>query len=444
MTRIRLRPWLEPAVGLVFLGAWVARILRWQANGQLVNVDAVRFGLVASVILLTLAIGFARVRPALALLLIGALLALQAAFWFVRDIDDGQLYLGVPIVVFFVAAHSRGATRRLAPIAVALISIGVAALLAIPVLSIDRVGWTSADYTMYVDLFRELPPNDWASPAAVTQTFFLVLALVAAAVAIAWFLGAGFRAWLLQRYGDAALVRTRKELRAAEVAVAVGRERDRISQDVHDIMAHSLSVILAQADGARYAGGARPEITTESLANISDTARASLTEVRRLIESLGPDPEPHIGPGLDDVEKLLERMRAAGLAVTFSTFGDALVTDDRVSRVIFRLLQESLTNALKHAGDAAQAQVAVAWHDAGLTLKVSSQGDGRRDSIHLHTGGAGRGILGMRERVHELGGWLAAESDDEDPRRFIVTAFIPAESTSVPWRTARQREDAMP
>ena len=113
------------------------------------------------------------------------------------------------------------------------------------------------------------------------------------------------------------------EVVAAELELAIAIERDRTAQDVHDIMAHSLSVIVAQADGALFLQDQRPEATAETLRTIAKSGRESLGELRVLLESLSTSPEGHSYPSLTNVDDLIDRMRKSGLNVTDVTFGDA-------------------------------------------------------------------------------------------------------------------------
>ncbi|WP_183086365.1 sensor histidine kinase [Mycetocola tolaasinivorans] len=214
------------------------------------------------------------------------------------------------------------------------------------------------------------------------------------------------------------------DLRRAEIELIVGNERERIAQDVHDIMAHSLSVIVAQADGARYLLENKPERAGAALADISHSARESLIEVRRLLDSLDTELVGHSQPGIDDLPELTERMRTAGLWVEAAVFGEPAELSVGQSLAVYRIVQEALTNALKHGGRSARAQIVYDWRGPGLALIVSSHGD----VVEIPEGEArepGRGIRGMRERARVAGGWLSAEADDAEPGRFVVTASIP-------------------
>ena len=185
-------------------------------------------------------------------------------------------------------------------------------------------------------------------------------------------------------------------------------------------MAHSLSVILAQADGARFLADERPEAVPASLATIAETARTSLTEVRVLIETLVSDPQGHSTPALADLEELVQRLRDAGLRVELERFGEVDGLTAAQELAAYRIVQEGLTNALKHGGRGAAARVVLDARAPGLALTVSSTG---RAAVAAQPGG--RGLHGMRERARLAGGWLEAGEDDA-PGGYLVTGYIPA------------------
>lgn len=198
-------------------------------------------------------------------------------------------------------------------------------------------------------------------------------------------------------------------------------ERTRIARDVHDIMAQSLSIVLAQADGAARLVRADPGRAESSLGVISDVARSSLVEVRMLIESIGPSGATLDQPTLDHLPELFGRFGAAGLVVGFAEDGDPLRLTDGQQLAVYRIVQEALTNALRHSGDRPNAFVRILWDSTALLLEITSRGrPGREPSI-----GSGMGIAGMKERAELAGGWLTAE-ESADGEAFTVTASIPA------------------
>ncbi|MWV50176.1 hypothetical protein GRS96_12950 [Rathayibacter sp. VKM Ac-2803] len=203
-------------------------------------------------------------------------------------------------------------------------------------------------------------------------------------------------------------------------------ERSRIARDVHDIMAQSLSIVLAQANGAASLVRVDPGRAETSLGVISDVARASLVEVRMLLESIGPGAVVLDQPTLESLPALGERFRSAGLAVDIEESGARVPLTGGQQLAVYRIVQEALTNALRHSGDRPNALVRLLWSGSALLLEVTSRGrPGREPSI-----GSGRGVVGMKERAELAGGWLTAE-ESQDGESFVVTASVPAPPVEV-------------
>lgn len=254
---------------------------------------------------------------------------------------------------------------------------------------------------------------------------FVVLAvLVQALVLLCWAFGdlARNRRLTLQALED----RTRRlEVeRQQERDLAAADERSHIAREMHDIVAHSLSVIITQADGARYASAQDPTVARETLGTIADTGRASLREMRRLLGVLRGDEEASTRPlpTLADVRTLIETVQHAGLTTAYSVDG----TNRRelpagAELTAYRVVQESLTNVLKHAGPNARAVVALAWTPKGLNLTIDD--DGRGAGADPTSAGAGQGIRGMQERLGLYDGELTAVASAGGGYR--VAAFIP-------------------
>ena len=168
--------------------------------------------------------------------------------------------------------------------------------------------------------------------------------------------------------------------------LAASDERAHIAREMHDIVAHSLSVIITQADGARYAAVANPEIAPETLATIAATGRSSLQEMRRLLGVLRGDGEASTRPlpGLGDLDELLLGIRAAGLPVAFAVTGEARrQLPPGAELTAYRAVQEGLTNVMKHAGPNVQAAVHLTWNARGLEVAVRD--DGRGATVGLST-----------------------------------------------------------
>ncbi|MFL4474842.1 sensor histidine kinase [Paeniglutamicibacter sp. MACA_103] len=242
-------------------------------------------------------------------------------------------------------------------------------------------------------------------------------------ILVAWTFGdlARTRRLALQTLEDRA---RRLEIeREQERALAAADERSHIAREMHDIVAHSLSVIITQSDGARYASEHDPEIARETLATISQTGRSSLREMRRLLGVLRSDEEASTRPlpALVDVPELLDATRMSGLAINFVQEGTARrELPAGAELTMYRAMQEALTNVLKHAGPEAVARVRLRWDNRGLQLLVSDNG---RGAGALGSSDSGQGLRGMGERVALYEGDV--EAGPAPGGGFRVSVFIP-------------------
>jgi signal transduction histidine kinase len=204
--------------------------------------------------------------------------------------------------------------------------------------------------------------------------------------------------------------------RDQEGRLGAAAERARIAREMHDIVAHNLSVIIALADGATYAMVSSPERAILATQRVSATGRQALLEMRRLLgvlreESSTQSLEPQ--PGLDRLDDLLAQVHAAGIPVTIEMEGDPSALPDGVQLTVFRVAQEALTNTLKHAARPTSAHLALRCRPGQLDLEVTDTGDageaaGTEDSERVTAGSDGRGLRGMRERAAAYGGLLDA------------------------------------
>jgi signal transduction histidine kinase len=202
-------------------------------------------------------------------------------------------------------------------------------------------------------------------------------------------------------------------------AEAVAGERATIARELHDVIAHSVSVMTVQAGAARVLLDEEPARARESLVAVEETGRQALGEMRRLLGILrGDEHENRLAPqpGIADVDALVDHVRAAGLPVDVVVEGDPQRLPPGVDLAAYRVVQEALTNALKHAG-AARAEVSIRYGPSALELAVTNDGHVRRN------GRVGHGLVGMRERVALYGGEFEA-----GPRRgggYAVRASLP-------------------
>jgi signal transduction histidine kinase len=237
----------------------------------------------------------------------------------------------------------------------------------------------------------------------------LLLVLSVLALGFAWVCGLLWRVVLRAR-------RTRSAQLEAESLAAEEQERVRIARDMHDVVAHSLAVVIAQADGARYAAAVKPELATEALGTIAQTARGALSDVRMLLTQLrhrqGDGPQPTLA----DLEALFAQVRQAGIEPRVTV--DPMPPGEppaAIQLAVYRILQEALTNAIRH-GDGA-VDVHLAWLPDHVDVDV-------RNTVGHDAPPApgGHGVMGMRERAQLVGGSLQAERRGA---QFVVHAALP-------------------
>ncbi|MFC4005332.1 sensor histidine kinase [Prauserella oleivorans] len=206
--------------------------------------------------------------------------------------------------------------------------------------------------------------------------------------------------------------------------IAVAEERSRIARELHDVVAHAVSVIVVHADGASYAIRGNPELAERAVRTISETGRSALNELRRLLAVLrGEDGSDALGeprvpqPTAADLAELVARMESAGLPVRLELDGDLDLTElpAGVSLGVYRIVQESLTNSLKHAGAGTRARVRICRDGDRVRVEVDDDGGGKARPLGAADGPVvtapvpgGNGLIGMRERANVYGGTLDA------------------------------------
>ncbi|NUT25627.1 MAG: sensor histidine kinase [Streptomyces sp.] len=248
--------------------------------------------------------------------------------------------------------------------------------------------------------------------------------------ALAWVLGDSIRtrrAYYEQLEERA--TRLEKE-REAQAKVAVAAERARIARELHDVVAHNVSVMVVQADGAAYVLDAAPDQAKKALETISSTGRQALAEMRRLLGVLRTGEHQESGeyvpqPDVEQIDDLIQQCRTSGLPVDFKVEGTPRPLPSGVELTAYRIVQEALTNTRKHGGPNAGASVRLVYFDDGLGLLVEDDGKGAPHELYEEGGadGRGHGLIGMRERVGMVGGTL-----DAGPRPgggFRISALLP-------------------
>ncbi|MFF4259470.1 sensor histidine kinase [Streptomyces sp. NPDC001663] len=268
-------------------------------------------------------------------------------------------------------------------------------------------------------------PQDGSALGNAAKAVFLTVPF-----ALAWVLGDSIRtrrAYFAQLEERAA--RLEKE-REAQAKVAVAAERARIARELHDVVAHNVSVMVVQADGAAYVLDAAPDQAKKALETISSTGRQALAEMRRLLGVLRTGEHQEVGeyvpqPDVEQIDELIEQCRTSGLPVDFKVEGTPRPLPSGVELTAYRIVQEALTNTRKHGGPNAGASVRLVYFDDGLGLLVEDDGKGAPHELYEEGGadGQGHGLIGMRERVGMVGGTL-----DAGPRPgggFRISALLP-------------------
>jgi signal transduction histidine kinase len=329
----------------------------------------------------------------------------------VEDGPDDSLQLRdvgeVPLWILLLFAVASGALywRRRAPVVVLAVILAAWALTLgsgfsdlggqslIAVYALGRYG--HADRSSHVGLDAALVvlvldgvtrPNPWAEVAFGAVLFVAV-----------WY--AGRRLRLRSERADR-LLREQQ----AEAARIVSEERSRIARELHDVVAHRVSMMTVQAGAAKTVAISDPKAAARAMAAVEDAGRQALDELRHLLGVLRPTPHPvamQPQPGLADLDPLLEQARTAGMDVTLTKEGLLAGLPLRVELSAYRIVQESLTNVMRHAGPAARTGVRLTNDGRALLVEVTDDGSGA-----TVLPGAGHGIIGMRERALLLGGSL--------------------------------------
>ena len=349
-----------------------------------------------------------------------ALLALAEIWWPGGFVSSGPIEGNRAVLVPTALAMTLPlALRRRWPLATVLVVFGAAALqelLSTPPDGIAGVtGLLVASYSVAAYSERR--------PAIVGLTGALALSLFGGIddAAFAWVLIGG--AW-----GAGRIVRRQNLLldalardQAARERAAVVDERARLARELHDVVAHSVSTMVVQAEAGEAVLEHDPARAREAFVSITSSGRQALGELRRMLGLLrSADGEPALGPqpGLTQLQALVEQMRGVGLPVELSIEGEPRPLPAGVDLSAYRIVQEALTNALKHARPA-HARVTVRYGRDGVELEVLD--DGRADT---NGSKGGHGIAGMRERVRLYGGTL--ETGRRDDGGFTVRARLPA------------------
>lgn len=312
--------------------------------------------------------------------------------------------LGVFVAFYTVAAHE---PRRRTVIAAAITAGGIFVSFA-AYATLDSMGWTSALTSTYLSF------------------------------GLAWLIGDNLRvrrAYTRELEERAAALELEREEKAL---AAVTEERTRIARELHDVVAHYVSVMVVQAAGARRVVDKDPESAKHALEAVEGAGRTALAEMRRMLAVLRADdsgmgPQPSLG----EVDRLIQHVRDAGLPVELVIEGDACCLPAGMDLAGYRIVQEALTNTVKHGGKAT-AKVIVRYLEDTLEIEVLDDGRGAAAPLLAGPGGGGHGLVGMKERVQLFGGVL--EAGPILPGGYRVFARMPVEPDDV--ARARSERDA--
>lgn len=340
------------------------------------------------------------------------------------------LSLGLSTPLLLRRTHPAAVLLTMAPFAVVNAWTGVvlqAALLQLVViyhialrLPLRNLWWATALFlTPVVISTARHGEGDWNQQIGGQLTSVVVAALI------------GFTVRTRQSYTEALEDRARRleTERDQQARIAAAAERARIAREMHDIIGHNLSVITGLADGGRYAATKSPERAAQALDAIGTTSRQALGELRRLLDVLRDDETCHPAertpqPTLTDLDQLINGVRGAGLPVHTTVEGRATLPPGR-QLTVYRVIQEALTNTLKHAGPHATAEIALSYGDQGA-VRVTVTDTGA--TTHAPVPSDGRGLPGMRERSALYGGTLEAGPRPHPEQGWRVHLHLPEET----------------
>jgi signal transduction histidine kinase len=328
--------------------------------------------------------------------------------------------LGVPILLHTVAARHGRAVSLSVLTGLMLLATGWSVFFAHPLLGPPNV--------VVPVTAAPLGPGQTMTVSRSTWTdSWRDLAVLGSLLITSWATGSGARS--RRAYLDELHAHTRDLARERDqrAALAVAAERGRISRELHDVVAHGLSVMVIQGQGGAAALDNRPADTRTALDTIVRTGRDSLAEMRRVLATVGEmDDTWQPPPGLARLPSLLDRVRKAGTPVRLHVDGIPAALPPTVDLSAYRIVQEALTNTMKHATQDATASVTLGYRDREIGIEVRDNGPSGAANGGSHNGGdtgRGNGLRGMRERVRLLGGRLTTGPDPTGG--FVVRAALP-------------------
>ena len=359
----------------------------------------------ALLVALVTGVAVAEILPAAALGLVFAALVLQSVKVLPLVLLSGVLsYAVVPVVIFFAVIGWKTRHRWVVPVA------------AVVFAGIITVNWF-IDQTWINFIFGN---QIYGRGLLRTLTYaFLIFGAFAALNLAAWAVGVAVNNASRSRKAQLA---AETRLRETATELAVEQERNRIARELHDVLAHSLTVIVAQADGIRFIHRAEPESVEGASRVIAESARTALVETRRLIEGFSTELSNHPTHKVEDLVILADRLSSSGMPVTIETTGEPWDMTAAQELTVYRLAQESLTNAFKHGDRSQGTKLRLVWTAASLELRSRSSLITNPAATPTTTP-PGRGLAGMRARAAAAGGWVETVRGEEI---FEVLAFLPS------------------
>lgn len=349
-------------------------------------------------------VAVAEILPAAALgLVLGALL-LQSVKILPLVLLSGVLsYAVVPVVIFFAVVGWKSRNRWVLPLTSVLFA------------AVITANWFT-DQTWINFIFGN---QLYDRGVLRTLTYaFLIFGAFAALNLAAWAVGVAVNNVSRSRRAQLAAER---RLRETATELAVEQERNRIARELHDVLAHSLTVIVAQADGIRYIHHTEPDSVAEASQVIAESARTALVETRRLIEGFSTDLGTQPTHRIEDLADLADRLGSSGMPVTTETTGQPRDMTPAQQLTVYRLAQESLTNAFKYGDRSQGAHLHLLWTATNLELRVRSFFGTNQPGTTTSTP-VGRGIAGMKARAATVGGRVETVRGEDT---FEVLASLP-------------------
>ncbi|MET3961823.1 signal transduction histidine kinase [Marmoricola sp. OAE513] len=398
------REWVpDVLVGLVVLGFGLSEALSTDyVPYSAVDFQPSRVALVWVALATALAVGLSRRAPSLGLAIVWAVCGYELS----ASIPVMYVQLTVAAVAFGAARWGHTATVILSGL-----SIPVAGAIAVIAVNTNILGPVvdAAQFRRLMDTVQRVT-DSWQLGAAVLGMVVL---------AVPWLIGLTVRfssraaaSEASQQVAEREAARALRESEQAKEIARLREEQTQLARDVHDVVGHSLAVILAQAESAQYLDEADTSELRRSMANIASSARGSLQDVRQVLTSTN---EPLTGPG--DLRELVEGVRSSGHEVRFTEVGTPRPLPPELATVAYRVLQEMLTNAIRHGSRTSPLEVELEWRE-WLRIQVVNSTD-----IPGPPTEGGHGLVGMRRRLESAGGRL--ELGPFDRPTFSATAWVP-------------------